>query len=448
MEALLELAKASQMTFGSKVSEQRKVLMEVRCQRWYQGVPFAGYSALQDIKPYLEVLERVSITEHALAFPPHREGAFRQNLAVYGVARCDTLEKVLENLFWFSLAGIGQVTMETATSKALNILMLACEGNKEISRRSATLNSASRAGGEGGMLQLFTLLDDELLPLTKQEATQEFKDLKAGDDDKLADVLLQFDNVGKRCGKSEAEVIEAFIDLLRKLCEGDDYMMWFSNHVTQRYVSKAADFTSATELYASLREDLTSTKALREYRKDRPSPAPARERSRLPAASTNALQFENDGMEETVEALSNAALDSRVPPRRDPVTNKPRVVVPGPLNIPLIVKSGKLPQFNDIILKRGTAGLDCQGCKHRKGGEFTAEYASRDAYRTKHGSVPYGDSAKRRIQPGEVIKHDLLHCLTLWRIVWDWVDQNEEDWEFCIPAEGAELQAITALMVA
>ena len=448
VEALLELARTSQMSFSSKVGEQRKVLMEVRCQRWYSGSPFAGYSAQQDIKPFLEVLERVSITEHALAFPPHREGAFRQNLAVYGVARCDTLEKVLENLYWFSLAGIGQVTVETATSKALAILMLACEGNKEISKRSATLNSASRTGGETGMLQLITLLDDELLPLTKQKATQEFKDLKAGDDDKLADVLLQFDNVGKRCGKTEAEVIEAFIDLLRKLCEGDDYMMWFGNHVAQRYVSKAADFTNATALYASLRDDLTSTKALREYRKERQSPAPARDRTRLPSASANALQFENDGMEETVEALANAALDSRVPPKRDPVTNKPRAVVPGPLNIPLIVKSGKLAQFNDIVLKRGTAGLDCQGCKHRKGGEFTAEYASRDAYRTKHGSVPYGDSAKRRIQPDEVIKHDLLHCLTLWRIVWDWVDKNEEDWEFCVPAEGKELQAITALMVA
>ena len=93
MEALLELARTSQMSFSSKVGEQRKVLMEVRCQRWYSGSPFAGYSAQQDIKPFLEVLERVSITEHALAFPPHREGAFRQNLAVYGVARCDTLEK-------------------------------------------------------------------------------------------------------------------------------------------------------------------------------------------------------------------------------------------------------------------------------------------------------------------------------------------------------------------
>ena len=165
-EALLELAKASQTTFSSQVGEQRKVLMEVRCQRWYRGAPFAGYSALQDIKPFLAVLERVSITEHALAFPPHRESAFRQNLTAYGVARCDTLEKVLENLYWFSLSGIGQVTMETATSKALNILMLACEGNKEISKRSATLNSASRVGGEAGMLQLITLLDDELLPLT------------------------------------------------------------------------------------------------------------------------------------------------------------------------------------------------------------------------------------------------------------------------------------------
>ena len=220
--------------------------------------------------------------------------------------------------------------METATSKALNILMLACEGNKEVSKRSATLNSASRVGGEAGMLQLITLLDDELLPLTKQRATQEFKDLKAGDEDKLADVLLQFDNVGKRCGKTEAEVIEAFIDLLRKLCEGDDYVMWFSSHVAERYVSKAADFTNATALYASLRDDLTATKALREYRKERQGQAPARERSRLPAASSNAVHGENDGMEETVEALSNASIDSRVPPKRDPVTNKPRAVVPGP----------------------------------------------------------------------------------------------------------------------
>ena len=220
--------------------------------------------------------------------------------------------------------------------------------------------------------------------------------------------------------------------------------MWFCSHVAERYVNKAHTFTDATALYASLRDDLAAKRPLREYRKDRQ--APARERSRMPSASANAAQGDNDGMEEAIEALSNAAIESRVPPRKDPVTGKPRAVVPGPLNIPLIAKSGKLPQFNDIVLKRGTAGIDCQGCKHRKGGEFKAEFASRDDYRKKHGSVPYGDRATRRIMPDEVIKHDLLHCLTLWRIVWDWVDQNEEDWEFCVPAEGAELQAITALM--
>jgi hypothetical protein len=184
VEALLELAKASQSSFNFLVVEQRKVLMEKRCPQWYSAAPFAGYAALQDIKPHLTVLERVSITEHALAFPPHRESAFKQNLAAYGVSRCDTLEKTLENLCWFSLAGTGQVTIETATSKALSILMLACEGNQEVSKRSATLNSASRKGGEAGMLLLIELLDDELLPTSKKKATQEFKDLKAGDDDK------------------------------------------------------------------------------------------------------------------------------------------------------------------------------------------------------------------------------------------------------------------------
>jgi hypothetical protein len=85
-------------------------------------------------------------------------------------------------------------------------------------------------------------------------------------------VLLQFDNAGKRCGKTEAEVIEAFIDLLRKLCEGDDYVMWFSAHVAERYVNKTHDFTNAIALYASLRDDLTAKRSLREYRKDRQAP--------------------------------------------------------------------------------------------------------------------------------------------------------------------------------
>ena len=111
---------------------------------------------------------------------------------------------------------------------------------------------------------LIGLLDDELLPTSKQKATQEFKDLTAGDDDKLADVLLNFDNVGKRCGKTEAEVIEAFVDLLRKLCEGEDYSMWFCAHVAERYVNQAHTFTDATALYASLRDDLTAKRLLRE----------------------------------------------------------------------------------------------------------------------------------------------------------------------------------------
>ena len=155
--------------------------------KWYSAAPFAGFAALQDIMPHLAVLERVSISEHALTFPPHNEKAFKQNLASYGMSRCDTLEKTLENVYWFSLAGTGQVTMETATSKALAILLSACEVNKDVAKRSATLNQASRKGGEAGLLLLIRLLDDELLPVSKQKATQEFKDLTAGDDDKLAD---------------------------------------------------------------------------------------------------------------------------------------------------------------------------------------------------------------------------------------------------------------------
>ena len=46
------------------------------------------------------------------------------------------------------------------------------------------------------MLTLIRLLDDELLPVSKQKATQEFKDLSAGDEDNLAMVLLNFCNVG------------------------------------------------------------------------------------------------------------------------------------------------------------------------------------------------------------------------------------------------------------
>ena len=448
VSALLELAKASQsshnMSFNFLVVEHRKVLMETRCPQWYSAKPFAGFAAIQDIKPYLGVLERVSISEHALTFPPHNDKAFKQNLVAYGMSRCDTLEKTLENVYWFSLSGTGQVTMETATSKALAILLSACESNREVAKRSATLNQASRAGGEAGLLKLIQLLDDELLPVSKQKATQEFKDLSAGDEDNLAMVLLNFCNVGSRCGKTDAEVIEAFLDLLRKLCDGADYSMWFCTHVAERYVNRAHAFADTTALYAELRVDVAAKRPIREYRKDRPSAA--RDRSRMPSASANAALGYDDGMEDAIEALSNAAIESRVPPRKDPVTGKPRAVVPGPLNIPLIAKSGKLPQFNEIVLKRGTAGIDCQGCKHRKGGEFKAEFANREDYRKKHGSVPYGDRATRRIMPDEVIKHDLLHCLTLWRIVWDWVDQNEEDWEFCVPVEGAELQAITALM--
>ena len=443
VDALLELAKASQSSFNSLVVEHRKVLMEARCPRWYVAAPFAGFAALQDIKPYLVVLENVSISEHALTFPPHNEKAFKQNLAAYGMSRCDTLEKTLENVFWFSLSGTGQISIGTATSKALAILLSACGSNAEVAKRTATLNQASREGGEAGLLVLIRMLDEELLPASKQRATQEFKDLVAGDEENLSTVLLNFSNVGSRCGKSEAEVMEAFIDLLRKLCEGQDYTMWFCTHVSDRYVHTAHTFANTSALYASLKSDVAAKRPIREYRR-----AQARDRSRMPSASANAALCGDDGMEEAIEALSNAAIDSRVPPRKDPVTGKPRAVVPGPLNIPLIAKSGKLPQFVELVLKRGTAGIDCQGCKHRRGGEFTAEFANREDYRKKHGSVPYGDRATRRIMPDEVIKHDLLHCLTLWRIVWDWVDQHEEDWEFCIPVEGAELQAITALMVA
>jgi hypothetical protein len=46
------------------------------------------------------------------------------------------------------------------------------------------------------MLLLIELLDDELLPTSKQKATQEFKDLKAGDDDKLCQHL--FPKLGTR----------------------------------------------------------------------------------------------------------------------------------------------------------------------------------------------------------------------------------------------------------
>ena len=51
----------------------------------------------------------------------------------------------------------------------------------------------------------------------------------------------------------------------------------------------------------------------------------------------------------------------------------------------------------DILLRKSydtsksimpLSGHNCQGCKFRKSGEFKAEYASRDAYRQKHGSVP------------------------------------------------------------
>ena len=443
MDALMELARASQLSFNFLVVEHRKVLMETRCPRWYAAAPFAGFAALQDIKPHLMVLENVSISEHALTFPPHNDKAFKQNLAAYGMSRCDTLEKTLENVFWFSLSGTGHISMEAATSKALAILLSACGSNTEVNKRTATLNQASREGGESGLLALVRMLDEELLPASKQRATQEFKDLAAGDEDNLATVLLNFSNVGSRCGKTEAEVIEAFIDLLRKLCEGREYTMWFCSHVFDRYVSTEHTFADTSALYASLKSDVAAKRPIREYRV-----APARDRSRMPSASANAALRNDEGMEEAIEALSNAAIDSKVPPRKDPVTGKPRAVVPGPLNIPLIAKSGKLPLFGELVLRRGTAGIDCQGCKHRRGGEFVAEFANREDYRKKHGSVPYGDRATRRIMADEVIKHDLLHCLTLWRLVWDWVDQHEEDWEFCIPVEGAELQAITASMVA
>ena len=255
VSALLELAKASQSSlntsFNFLVVEHRKVLMETRCPQWYSAKPFAGFAAIQDIKPYLMVLERVSISEHALTFPPHNDKAFKQNLVAYGMSRCDTLEKTLENVYWFSLSGTGQVTMETSTSKALAILLLACEANREVAKRSATLNQASRTGGEAGLLKLIQLLDDELLPASKQRATQEFKDLSAGDEDNLAMVLLNFSNVGSRCGKTDAEVIEAFIDLLRKLCEGADYSMWFCTHVAERYVNRAHAFADTTALYAA-----------------------------------------------------------------------------------------------------------------------------------------------------------------------------------------------------
>ena len=54
VEALLELAKVASSSFGSRVAEQRRVLMESRCPRWYSAVPIKGYSALQDIKPCLD----------------------------------------------------------------------------------------------------------------------------------------------------------------------------------------------------------------------------------------------------------------------------------------------------------------------------------------------------------------------------------------------------------
>ena len=148
-----------------------------------------------------------------------------------------------------------------------------------------------------------------------------------------------------------------------------------------------------------------------------------------------------------------SSADWKVPPRAA------RPFIMGAMDLHRIIKSGKIAASGELrILDAEGHGLDCAAFKNRSAWttqfnlspllqDYVKAYSKQD-YVAKHNSQPYGNNATRKIETNEVLTHNILHCRTLWHLLWQHVDDkaNAADKLLCRPVEGSKLAATMAVL--